>query len=220
MDDDGSGSMSTEEFVNFIKVCFQGGPKAEVPSRIQGLIGGMSQITLDRIPRHRPGTEPGLPLSGVPFCLSGRDVHDRSRLAVGKKSSQPAPRHRAPPPAKLAEEAEESENDEVPQGGRRHSSTSLNPLVQTLDGALTIPSSPHGHLPPLLASTPQSSSTPVLPSIGAREKLDLSNKRTWTAPKKPLGDYKTFKGSQALNRVEHQLFEVGVDARGMYHRLR
>merc|ERR1711924_305275 len=80
MDDDGSGKMSIEELLEFIKYCNMEPGQKSLPSRVPGLIGGMRGEIPKRIPSSRPGTFLGAPLSRVPFCLNGRDTEPGGRL--------------------------------------------------------------------------------------------------------------------------------------------
>merc|ERR1711998_68904 len=81
MDDDGSGKMSLDELMEFIKFCSLEPTHKVLPFRVPGLIGGMRGDLPPRMPTRRPGTFRGFPLSHVPFCLNGRDIESAGRLA-------------------------------------------------------------------------------------------------------------------------------------------
>lgn len=87
MDDDGSGTMSADEFMDFIKFCNAGVQKKEVPTKVHGLLGGTRDFLDKKLPRHRPGTQPDMPLAHVPFCLNGRDLPPASRFASSQDRS-------------------------------------------------------------------------------------------------------------------------------------
>lgn len=211
MDDDGSGTMSLDEFMEFIKFCCLEHGKTPLPCRVPGLIGGMRGELPERMPTRRPGTLPGSPLARMPFCLTGRDVHDNSRLGssarplgrseteaslhtLGLRTSQPLSKHQA--------------------------STASLPLPQECDSEEPSPKC-------LCLSPTGVGGCMALKSEGERSMLTSlkkeprEQKRVWNGklPSKTCGGYVLLKGAHALNKVEERLFEAGIDVRGNYHKL-
>jgi Ca2+-binding EF-hand superfamily protein len=227
MDDDGSGTLSWDEFTQFIKFCSTGAASADPnispfqkesspPARVPGLIGGMAAFLSEqrssgelptRTPSRRPGTLPGLPLARVPFCLNGRDTQDNCRLA---SSARPLGR---------------SESDSSLLSSR----TGQNWAKPGMAGTLPQLVEPSDDTPPkCVCFTPTGvTGCVVLKSEGDRaarknlRKDAASQKQTWsgTLPSKTCGGYMLLKGAQALNKVEERLFEAGIDVRGNYHKL-
>lgn len=132
MDEDGSGKMSLEELMDFIKFCSQVGISAPLPERVPGLIGGMSGHLPYRIPSRRPGSLQGVPPTHLPFCLNGRDICSTGRLSqttrgfLDRSESEPSLRSKQPnmmsrtfSPATGAQTMGDSGDDE--SGGRQSS---------------------------------------------------------------------------------------------------
>jgi len=205
MDDDGSGKMSMEELMDFIKICSQENKKPELPARVPGLIGGMRcggmmSALPERMPSRRPGTLPGSPLSRLPFCLNGRDIASGGRLAsstrqmLSKANSEPSlaamsMRAFSSSPQKAAVSEPGEENDSP----RSQCSMGCDSRMHLWSG-------------PRFCPEPQ--------DLGPK-------KRYWSGklPSKTCGGYKTLKGAHALNLVEERLLQAGIDVRGNYHRL-
>lgn len=85
MDDDGSGTMSLPEFMDFIKFCNNESQEQALRTRVPGLIGGMRGELPSRPPRQRPGTVAGRALAQLPFCLNGRDLPSAGRTASSNR---------------------------------------------------------------------------------------------------------------------------------------
>lgn len=83
-------TLSQEEFMAFIRHCYQGSKKQGPPSHFHGIMAGSRGCLPERLPRHRPGTFPGLPLSGPPFCYSGRDLKMAHRLGTHSRCCPPS----------------------------------------------------------------------------------------------------------------------------------
>lgn len=208
LDDDGSGTMSLDEFMEFIKFCCLEHGKTPLPSRVPGLIGGMRGELPMRSPTRRPGTLPGSPKSHVPFCLNGRDVLDNGRLGssarpwigrsdtetslhtLGFRTSQSLSKHQA-------------------------SSASL-PTYQECDSEQPSPKPPIG-----VGSCTTLKSEGEKGVLTSLKKDPQEKKRVWNGklPSKTCGGYVLLKGAHALNKVEQRLFEAGIDVRGNYHKL-
>jgi len=208
LDEDGSGKMSLEELMDFIKFCSQGAVRKEVPSRVSGLLGGMRGELPPRSPSRRPGTLPDSPSSHLPFCLNGRERASTGRLAsttdcwLARADSEPT----------------------LPSLSMRRSQESFRqglPSISSRDGD----SSPKG-----AASSSRfcpCSFQPDVSCIGmgsTARSLSLQSvreKRVWNGkfPGKVRGGYMLLKGARSLNQVEERLFEAGIDVRGNYHKI-
>jgi Ca2+-binding EF-hand superfamily protein len=208
MDEDGSGKMSMEELMDFIKFCSQGAVRKEVPSRVSGLLAGMRGELPPRSPSRRPGTLPDSPSSHLPFCLNGRERASTGRLAsttdcwLARADSEPT----------------------LPSLSMRRSQESFRqglPSISSRDGD----SSPKG-----AASSSRfcpCSFQPDVSCIGmgsTARSLSLQSvreKRVWNGkfPGKVRGGYMLLKGARSLNQVEERLFEAGIDVRGNYHKI-
>jgi len=199
MDEDGSGKMSLEELMDFIKFCSQVGPSTGTPLRVKGLIAGMSGQLPPRIPSRRPGSMPGASMTHLPFCLNGRDISSAGRLA---QTTQRGFLTRA--------DSEPS----LPSLGMR--STQPNIMSKTF--------SPSSLIIRDACSEPGDDESPTSAgrvSFGGPCKEKVPKKRVWSGqlPGKTHGGYMLLKGAHALNQVEERLFEAGIDVRGHYHKL-
>jgi len=199
MDDDGSGKMSLEELMDFIKFCSRGEAPTALPVRVTGLIGGMRGVLPLRTPSRRPGSTPGVSAPGVdrmahlPFCLNGRDFAATGRL--GATAQRFIPRSESAPT--------------LPSMGMKPTQASM--LSRTFSGGIRDAASDSG-----VDVSPTASPMHTLRPL----KETLPKKRVWSGqlPGKTHGGYMLLKGAHALNQVEERLFEAGIDVRGHYHK--
>jgi len=194
MDDDGSGTMSLGEFMDFIKFCNNDGEEKTLPLRVPGLLGGMRGELPSRLPRHRPGTVSGRPLAQLPFCLNGRDLPSASRIvSSGRKiiSSQSEPGLHT---LGLRTSQARSWATSSAASDMHHSLATDRSLTSPSAGSLTEFS---------VDSSPRSLKRPAQESGSGG-----------------IAGYKMLKGGHILNKIEQSLFEAGIDVRGNYHRLR
>jgi len=197
MDDDGSGSMSMDEFMDFIKFCSQEYIKKELPARLPGLLGGMKGALPERAPSRRPGSSPGSPMSRLPFCLNGRDVPSGGRLSAASRT--------------LA---------------RPVSEPSLATLGFNISPIMTRAQSSGGVFGDASSDGIPDDDMDSPKSVGrishrSQPRDSPPKKRVWSGelPGKNRGGYMLLKGANALNAVENRLFEAGIDVRGNYHKL-
>lgn len=192
MDDDGSGTMSLDEFLEFIKFCSLEPGDQGLPARVPGLIGGMRGELPDRIPSRRPGSLRNTPLSRLPFCLNGRDIASTGRLASTQSFLSRS--DSAPNFPSLASRTSQALTKQLSAGVIKASGE-----VGDDDGSQHSARSVQKHRPPSPAP----------------------KKRVWSGnlPSKTCGGYMLLKGAHVLNQVEERLFEAGIDVRGHYHKL-
>lgn len=209
MDDDGSGSMSMDEFLEFMEFCSMEPGQKGLPDRVPGLIGGMAGHLPHRIPSQRPGSIRHCPLSRLPFCLNGRDIASNGRLASTQAF---LPRSdSAPSFPSLTSRTAQALNRQL-SGGVKTSTCRGCSLCAELrddddDGGRSIQSGRSSKLDDML-ETFERNAVP---------------KRVWNGklPSKTCGGYdpKLLKGCNVLNKIEERLFEAGIDVRGHYHKL-
>jgi len=194
MDEDGSGKMSLEEMLDFIRFCSQAHHPAPLPVRMPGLIGGMAGHLPYRIPSRRPGSLPGVPQTQMPFCLNGRDIASTGRLSQTTRGF-------------LSETINRSESEPcLPSLGLR--SGKPNMMSKTFSGGQTMGDS----------GDDESGGRQSSPNNTFKDK---PKKRYWSGqlPGKTHSGYMLLKGAGSLNAVEDRLFDCGIDVRGHYHRL-
>jgi len=205
-DDDGSGKMSLEELVEFLKVCSEEEKEPELPLRVPGLIGGMRGELPHRMASRRPGTLPGKLPSRTPFCLNGRNLASTNRLAasgarfMARANSEPTIAQLAMQPPPNWPQIPKTSNDGWPKILCSDAGSSC--------GDRDSPRSDGGKTPQKADGRDGSFSPPP-------------KKRVWNGkfPGKTCGGYMLLQGAEALNSVEDRLFEAGIDVRGHYHKL-
>jgi len=89
IDTNANTTLSQEEFMTFIRHCYQGAQTQAPPSEFHGIMAGSRGCFPERLPRHRPGTFPGLPLAGPPFCCNGRNLKVAHRLGAHSRCCPP-----------------------------------------------------------------------------------------------------------------------------------
>mmetsp|Transcript_12560 Transcript_12560/g.24548 ORF Transcript_12560/g.24548 Transcript_12560/m.24548 type:complete len:388 (+) Transcript_12560:72-1235(+) len=89
IDTNANRTLSPQEFMAFVRHCYQGSQKQGPPTQFYGIMAGSRGCLPERLPRHRPGTVHGLPLAGLPFCYHGRDLKVAHRLGAHSRCCPP-----------------------------------------------------------------------------------------------------------------------------------
>jgi len=185
-------TLSQEEFMAFVRHCYKGSKKQEPPSQFHGIMAGSRGCLPDRLPKHRPGTFPGLPLAGLPFCYKGRDLKVAHRLGAHSRCCPPV--FAAVPPSSQPP-ARGAQVSEAASAAARLSSSM--PILPGRGSSMDASRESRGSI-----------RKPAAPDGASRD---------WSVPR-PTG-YSVLKGGASLNKIEHRLLEAGLDVRGQYFRL-
>lgn len=239
MDEDGGGTLDAGEFMDFIRAAIKeettlcpSPQRQEGELRVKGLLCGMRGALPDRVPRARPGSGIGgsLPLpvggcsthctSAVPFCLNGRELEPRTRLAVRTPSllqqeSKIRPLLRGTLGTPAAPLLFQATLPRSPLGSVPSSPSMTTSLSRTGGGTFLTTEPPKSEALPLQHGSlstiaPRASSLPQLPSPCSASGM----RGTYAGVKGAL----EVEDARVLNRIEERLFNAGVDVRGWYHK--
>eukprot|EP00929_Paragymnodinium_shiwhaense_P012669 TRINITY_DN12014_c0_g1_i1.p1 TRINITY_DN12014_c0_g1~~TRINITY_DN12014_c0_g1_i1.p1 ORF type:complete len:401 (-),score=59.04 TRINITY_DN12014_c0_g1_i1:164-1366(-) len=196
MDEDGGGTLDSDEFLDFIREALEEDSSKRKPGDPYhpGVLGGMAGCLPARTPRCRPGTVAYTgQVSSAPFCLHGRDLMPSGRLAKSVTPSSVRPLRIRP---------SKSEPFLKPNGLPHILTSPMQLHLETTKSfALALP------------SLGRSSSMPSARPHTSAVSFGLDNEE------EPIDDnYHGMKGAASLNRIEHFLYNAGIDVRGHFHK--